>query len=73
MKNLVTLVSVGIKDDHGVANRINFAQYHDTVSGAEEYKVIYANEMKEKVVTKEEGNRIYKEVIKNAYFRIKVV
>lgn len=72
MKNLVSLVVVKVKTDHGSDN-VRFLQYHDDVSGVDEYKVIYEEENKEINVTKEQGNDLYRKIIKNANCRIKIV
>lgn len=72
MKNLVSLVVVGIKNDQGREN-VRFFQYHDDSSGEDEYKILYENENKERNVTKEVGNDLYREIIKNAIYYLKIV
>lgn len=73
MKKLVSLVQLFTVEENLNKNKISFYQYYDGISKENEYKILDQNAKKEMIVTKDQGNEMYKEYCKRAYQRLKIV
>ena len=73
MKKLVSLVQLFTVEEDLNKNIISFYQYYDGISKENEYKILDQNAKKEMIVTKDQGNEMYKEYCKRAYRRMKIV
>ena len=73
MKKLVSLVQLFTVEEDLNKNKISFYQYYDGISKENEYKILDQNAKKEMIVTKDQGNEMYKEYCKRAYQRLKIV